>query len=119
MVDHPHLKLGFGFLKIAMEILLHFTIYFWLQLFTYLRYHIEMLCYHLGNTCHWRDNTTGRIFVWPWYYKLINYPAIWIWHVLNFFMRMCEWLHPHIVNPDLFMLPETTYYPLEMDCNLN
>ena len=120
MPDLPlHQKLGFGFLKVGIQILMHFIFYFWLQLLTHMRHHIEMLCYNLGNTCHWREHSTGRIIVWPWYYKLVNYPAIWIWHTLNFLMKACEWLHSHLVDQDIFMLPEVTYFPLEMDTNLN
>ena len=69
--------------------------------------------------CHWRDNNTGEIFIWPWYYKLVNYPAVWTWYFINFLMKKIEMIHPHICSPDVFMLPEVTYYALDMDINLN
>ena len=116
---HLHYFMGLTFLKFGIQMILHFIIYFWLQLFTTLRYHTETLCFHIGNECHWRDNNTGRIFIWPWYYKLINYPAVWTWHLLNNLMKWCEWLHPHMMDPEVWVLPETTYYPLDFDINHN
>ena len=116
---HLHQFIGMTFLKVGFKVIVHFMIYFWFQTLTHLRYYDEILCFHLGNTCHWREHSTGRIFIWPWYYKLVNYPAVWTWYFLNYLMKVCQWLHSHIADDELFMLPEVTYHALDYDINLN
>ena len=116
----PHHRLGLGFIKVAFQIFVHFLLFYpWFCILIILRNYTELLCADIGMACHWRDNNTGEIFIWPWYYKLVNYPAVWTWYFINFVMKKLEMVHPHICNPDVFMLPEVTYYALDMDINLN
>lgn len=117
---HPHHRLGLGFIQCVFQMFVHFFLFYpWFCIFIKLRNYTELLCADIGMACHWRDNNTGEIFIWPWYYKLVNYPAVWTWYFINFLMKKIEMIHPHICSPDVFMLPEVTYYALDMDINLN
>ena len=93
--------------------------YYWFQFLITMRYYTEILSWHIGMASHWRADRTGEIFIWPWYYKLVNYPTVWTWYYINFLMQQCEWAHPWVCDPDTFMLPPSIYHALDMDFNYN
>ena len=120
MWRQPHHELGLGFIKLAFQTFVHFFLFYpWFCILTILRHYTELLCEHIGMACHFRDSSTGEIFIWPWYYMLVNYPAVWTWYFINFLMKKIELVHAHICDPDIFMLPEVTYYALGWDMNHN
>ena len=119
MPGHPHQVLGFASLKLALQWILHTIAYYWFTLLMHLRYHNEILCWHIGMASHWRDNNTGRIFIHPWCYMLVHYPTVYSWHFLNLLRKTLEAIHPQLCEPELFTLPATTYYDLNMDFNHN
>ena len=101
------------------EIIMHYLLYFLFMMLVHMRYHTEIVCWHIDNSAEWTETPTELIFSQPWYFRIADRPAKLTWSYINYLMRCIEAVHPHICHPENFALPQVSYYNLVFDYNLN
>ena len=119
MPQHPHQRLGYGILKLLVEIIAHYVLYFFFMMLVHIRYYTEEFVWCIEVSAVWIDTPSQQYWSVPWYFQISERPARTTWHYINILMQFVEYMHLHICHPEYFALPHVTYYNLGFGCNLN
>ena len=101
------------------ECLFHYMLYFLIMILLRLRFHTEILCWHIDESAEWIQVDREWTYSQPWYFRVADKPTKSTWHYINLIMQCIEAVHPHICHPEWFALPHIDYYSLGFDYNFN